>query len=186
MLRCGGSGVSAQPATRLRVKRMREEAADAKRECPVCMNEFTEQGVHTETWPFRCVHGICRACDREMFAHWDDRCPFCRTDRKTDLLDPGVRGPRSDGVESGTVLFFPLPSDMHDYFRVQVDAAGDRRARGPGLPLLAASRGSEHPAGHPVDAELMSLVSALVSPNSVSVNEFLSRAQRARVGVFRV
>lgn len=139
------------------VKRCRGEEEEEARECPVCLDNYERLGERTEACPFVCAHGLCRSCDRKMFVRWDDRCPCCRSDRRSDLPNPCSRGPRPEPAGGGGTIFFPLegvtismPSQMLSFLAfsqfeanrgtAMVTARGSEVSNEATLALLHASR----------------------------------------------
>ena len=68
----------------------RDEETNKARECPVCMESFTEfasgdggpQRVQPSPVCFPCGHTVCSRCDDQLKARGFHRCPLCRTVRE--------------------------------------------------------------------------------------------------------
>lgn len=98
-------------------KRRRSESTENKTEdgfeCPVCLT------VKDPTFPFDCGHGVCDACDSELFCRADDKCPTCRAARLSDSISSRMSSPafnqrreralaqREMGNSNSGMIFFP-------------------------------------------------------------------------------
>ena len=69
----------------------RDDESNKARECPVCMESFTElasggegdrQRVQPSPVCFPCGHSVCSRCDDQLKARGFHRCPLCRTVRE--------------------------------------------------------------------------------------------------------
>ena len=69
-------------------------AAAGAEECAVCMEPMGQGTGRTKVASFACSHEFCTVCDRELYQRLDDRCPMCRSPRRsfgTDTLVGDVR-----------------------------------------------------------------------------------------------
>lgn len=74
-----------------RSSEFRDDGLNKARECPVCMESFTElasggerdrQRVSLNPVCFPCGHTVCSRCDDQLKARGLHRCPLCRTVRE--------------------------------------------------------------------------------------------------------
>ena len=161
------------------------------RECPVCFNEYDHGGgggERTESWPFECTHGLCAACDRQLYVRHDDRCPCCRSARRSDLPPPAQRGPAPPREDDGAIatIFFAVQDPIQirpDEFGSMVsstlsmlrrDASGGESE---GVSVsVSGSAGSERLRA----PDVRTLVHALLDPTGTSLGQFIEQARRNR------
>ena len=74
-----------------RSSELRDDESNKARECPVCMESFTElasggerdrQRAALNPVCFPCGHTVCSRCDDQLKARGFHRCPLCRTVRE--------------------------------------------------------------------------------------------------------
>lgn len=162
--------------------------ASSEFECPVCLT------VKNPTFPFGCGHGVCDACDSELFCRADDRCPTCRAPRLSDSVNSRMSYPaliqrreRSlaqaeyDNFDSGNILF-PVAGI------IEVDAT-DFVVRGEVEEGDVAQRPAErrpHSASRIMtDARIRDVVGALINTDGVPMGEFFVAVAALRASVPR-
>ena len=62
--------------------------------CPVCLEDFTADGVRVPRI-FPCSHTLCEACIKDLIQNAVLKCPECRDEYKADTKQPGLGFPQN-------------------------------------------------------------------------------------------